>query len=69
MVRDNIIKNINALKKIGKTLIKWNQIKLNRSKCHLLNIAVLSSMKRGNLCKKALCKKLLGIHFDYKLNL
>ena len=70
---DNIEDVIQPLEQIGDNLItgfSGNQMKLNPDKCYLfVNTKEQDTLKIDNLhIKISLCKKWLGINFDYKLN-
>ena len=72
-VEDNIEDVTRSLEEVGENLITWfsdNQIKLNPGKCYqLLNTKEQTALQIDNLyIKNSLCEKLLGIHFEYKLN-
>ena len=72
-VADKVKVVIRSLEKVGESLIIWfsnNQMKLNPEKCCiLLNNKEQTILNINTLhIKDSLCKKLLGINFDYKLN-
>ena len=74
VVADNIEDVIRSLTEVSENLITCfsnNLLKLNPDKwCLLLNTKEQATLKMSNLhIKNSLCQKLLGINFDYKINL
>lgn len=73
VTRDNIVDVFGSYENDSIKLSKWfadNQIKTNKSKCHLFISSDENSTINmdGNIIQKSNCEKIFGVNNDYILN-